>query len=167
MERVSLGVNRDRLYILARAPDTLLVVDVENANDARPKFLVVDAVPLPDGASGLQILNRDTPGEELVAVTCTATIQTQGVVVLYDAKLGEVVRQVGDVGLQPYGIAVDQRASGAARLFVTNFGDGRIAVIDIPSIARPQEARLVAYLGKRMGRDVKQGTSTCEQETNP
>jgi hypothetical protein len=161
IQRVPLGGDKDRLYILARAPDTLLIVDVENASAARPQFLVVNAVPLPDGASALQVLRRGAPGDELVAVTCTANTKTQGVLVLYDTKLGQVVRQVGDVGIQPYGLAVDQRSTGAARLFVTNFGDGRVAVIDIPSINRPQETRLVAYLGKTQGRDPKQGTSTC------
>jgi hypothetical protein len=169
IERVRLddAKDTDRLYILARAPDTLLVVDVENASAARPQLRVTNAVQLPDGASDLQLLPRGTPGNELVAVTCTATSRRLGVVILYDAKLGQVAAQVGDVGRQPFGLAVDQRATGQARLFVTNFSDGNVAVIDIPSIDRPQEARLVAYLGKRQGRDVKQGTSTCEEETQP
>ncbi|WP_224362024.1 YncE family protein [Hyalangium versicolor] len=167
VQRVSLGGDKDRLYILARAPDTLLIVDVENASAARPTFLVVNAVPLPDGASALSVLRRGAPGDELVAVTCTATTRTQGVLVLYDTKLNQVVQQVGDLGRQPYGLAVDQHDNGSARLYVTNFGDGRVAVVDIPNIARPQETRLVAYLGKRQGRDVKQGTSTCQQETEP
>ncbi len=167
IERVPLGGDKDRLYILARSPDTLLIVDVENASSARPQFFVANAVPLPGGASALKVLRRGAPGDELVAVTCTATTKTLGVLVLYDAKLGQVVRQVGDVGTQPYGLAVDQRSTGAARLFVTNFSDGRVAVIDIPSISRPQEARLVAYLGQSQGFNPKQGTSACRQETQP
>ncbi|MFL5344800.1 MAG: YncE family protein [Hyalangium sp.] len=170
--RIPLGkpeehLDKDRLYILARSPDTLLVVDVDNASSARPSFLVVSAVPLPEGASGLQILRRGDPGDELVAVTCAGTTRTLGVLVLYDTKLGQVVRQVGDVGTQPYGLAVDQRGTSAARVFVTNFGDGRVAVIDIPNIRQPQDARLVAYLGEPQGLDPKQGTSTCRQETQP
>ena len=35
----------------------------------------------------------------------------------------------------------------AARVFVSNFGDGRISVIDLPDLGRPQGARLVAHLG--------------------
>jgi hypothetical protein len=100
-------------------------------------------------------------------MTCAATTQTLGVLVLYDAKLGQVVRQVADIGTQPYGLAVDQRSSGAARLFVTDFGDGRVSVIDIPDITQPQQAFLAAYLGTTQGFDPKQGTSTCRQETNP
>lgn len=165
--RVPLGGDRDRLYILARSPDTLLVVDVNNASAALPQFLVVSAVPLPDGASALQVMPRGVPGDELVAVTCAATPLTLGVLVLYDTKLGQVVRQVGDVGTQPFGLAVDQRSNGAARVFVTNFGDGRVAVVDIPNISQPQDARLVAYLGQTQGFDPKSGTSACQKEIQP
>jgi DNA-binding beta-propeller fold protein YncE len=100
-------------------------------------------------------------------VTCTATTRIQGAVVLYDTRLGQIVKQVDDVGRQPYGIAVHRADANKARLFVTNFGDGRVAVIDIKDLANPQSAELIAYLGKRQGRDEKQGTSTCEQETEP
>jgi hypothetical protein len=160
--------DRERLYIVARAPDTLIVVDVLDASGSRPRIAVVDAVLLPDGASDARVLSRGGPGDEVVAVTSTASVRINGVVVLYDAKLGEIVAQVGDVGRQPYGLAVDQRTTGTgtqqARIYVTNFGDGRVAVIDIPNLTRPQEARLVAYLGKAQGRDEKQGTSTCQQQ---
>jgi hypothetical protein len=156
----------ERLYILARAPDSLLVVDVLGASTLRPQVSLVDSVLLPDGASSVRILPRGGPGDDLVAVSCTASILTRGVVVLYDAKLGQIVAQVDDVGRQPYGLAVDQRGT-AARLYVTNFGDGRVAVIDIPNLVEPQNAYLVAYLGRLQGRDEKQGTSTCQQESEP
>jgi hypothetical protein len=167
IQRVALGEDTDRLYILAQAPDTLLVVDVEEANSARPRFLVRSAVALPDRASDLAVMPRlggdglPLAGQELVAVTCTATTRAKGVVAFYDAKLDQIVGQVGNVGTQPYGIAVDQRGS-AARLFITNFGDGRVAVIDIPDFEQMERARLVAYLGRPQVRDEKQGTSTCE-----
>jgi len=168
MKRVALGGDRDRLYILARSPDTLLIVDVEGASSARPRFLVVSAVPLPDNASDLAVLSRfdsgsglPIPGQELVAVTCTANTRTRGVLVVYDARLDQIVKQVGDLGTQPFGLTVDQRGS-SARLFVTNFGDGRVAVIDIPSFDQMETAGLVAYLGRPLARDERQGTSTCE-----
>lgn len=168
--------DRERLYIVARGPDTLLVVDVLGARTARPTISVVNAVLLPGGASYATLIRRGSPGmnDDIVAVSCTATTRIEGAVVLYDTRLGQIVAQVDDVGRQPYGIAVHHptRTSLAepdrARLFVTNFGDGRVAVIDIPDLTNPQGASLVAYLGKRQGRDEKQGTSTCEQqETNP
>jgi DNA-binding beta-propeller fold protein YncE len=156
--------NTERLYIVARAPDTLLVVDVAESESLRPTVSVVDAVPLPDGANQLAVLNRGALGD-LVAVTATTT----GVVVLYDAALGQIVSQVDNVGLQPFGITADVDAvANQARLYVTAFGDGRVAVIDIENLAVAQNARLVAHLGARQGRDEEQGTSTCErQESEP
>jgi len=168
--------DKERLYIVARGPDVLLVVDVLGAKSAQPRISVVNAVLLPGGASYATLIRRGAPeaNDDIVAVTCTATTRIQGAVVLFDTRLGQIVAQVEDVGRQPYGIAVHHpsRTSSAetdkARLFVTNFGDGRVAVIDIPNLADPQGAELVAYLGKRQGRDEKQGTSTCEQqETEP
>jgi hypothetical protein len=156
--------NTERLYIVARAPDTLLVVDVSDPESLRPSVAVVDAVPLPDGANQLAVINRGVLGD-LVAVTATTT----GVVVLYDGALGQIVSQVDNVGLQPYGITADVDAAGnKARLYVTTFGDGRVAVIDIADLAVAQNARLVAHLGSPQGRDEEQGTSTCErQESEP
>ncbi len=156
---VSMRENTERLYIVTRFPDTLLVVDVEDPQSLRPRVAVVDAVPLPDAASQLVVIPREGLGD-LVAV---ATSSIEGVVVLYDDALGEIVAQIAQVGRQPYGIGVDRRAD-AARLYVSNFGDGRVAVIDIPNLGAAQGARLVAYLGARQGRDVDQGTSTCTQQ---
>jgi hypothetical protein len=168
--------DRERLYIVARGPDVLLVVDVLGAKSAQPRISVVNAVLLPGGASYATLIRRGAPeaNDDVVAVTCTATTRIEGVVVLYDTRLGQIVAQVEKVGRQPYGIAVHHpvRTSPAetdkARLFVSNFGDGRVAIIDIPDLTNPQGAQLTAYLGKRQGRDEKQGTSTCEpQETGP
>ncbi len=49
---------------------------------------------------------------------------------------------------------------------VAQYTIGRVAIIDIPDLDRPQNARLVARLGARQGRDARQGTSLC-QETSP
>ncbi|HVG64213.1 MAG TPA: hypothetical protein VNA24_36955 [Hyalangium sp.] len=159
--------SRERIYIVARGPDTLLVVDVLGVHRARPSISVVNAVLLPGGASYAALIRRGTSAmnDDIVAVTSTATSRTRGAVVLYDTRLGQIVKQVDDVGRQPYGIAVHHdAAANRARLFVTNFSEGRVAVIDIPDLTRPQGAELVAYLGAPQGRDEKQGTSTCEPQ---
>jgi hypothetical protein len=168
---LALNATGTRLYLVTRFPDSLLVVDIANAEGDVPKLSVVDSVPLPDAASQVQVLSRtDANGQplgDLVAVTCSASSLTSGVVAFYDANLGQLVAQVDGIGLQPYGLAVDQRRRGqtdSARLYVTTFGDGRVAVLDIPDLANPQGARLVAHIGRAQGRDTKQGTSTCEQQ---
>jgi len=137
---LALSSDEKRLYLVGRAPDTLIVVNVTETA-AGPSLKVVRAVPLPDGANELRVLPR--PGRsDLVAVTCV----TGGVLVLYDDDVGDLVAQVQGVGLQSFGLAVSMRPPGA-RLYATNFSDGRVAVIDIPDLNRPQEARIAAHLG--------------------
>lgn len=158
-----LSADESRLYVVARAPDTLLIVDVAGAETASPSLTVVNAVPLPSGADQVVLIPRDqTSGGvrrgDLVAVTCAGG----GVVALYDEEVGQVVAQVGGVGVQPFGLAVDRRGSGA-RLFASNFGDGRIAILDIPNLDTPQDMRLVAHLGAPQTLDANQGTTVCQE----
>jgi hypothetical protein len=54
-----------------------------------------------------------------------------------------------------------QEQGNAARIFVSNFGDGRVSVIDIEDLGSPQLARLVAWLGKRQDQD-QEGSNTCQ-----
>jgi YVTN family beta-propeller protein len=78
-----------------------------------------------------------------VMITCS----TAGVVVFYDDEVGNLTAQISGVGLQPYALAVDLRNTGGARVYVTNFTDGRVTVIDVPDLSRPASAKIVAFLG--------------------
>lgn len=165
LEARGLALNPDetRLYVVARSPDTLLVVDLVGANTDTPGLTIVDAVPLPDGATDVAVIPRESVAGgpqrgDLVAVTCSGA----GVLVVYDEEVGQVVAQVPGVGLQPAELSVDLRGN-AARLFTSNFGDGRIAVIDIPNLDNPQDARLVAHLGAIQQLDPNQGTTVCKE----
>ena len=106
------------------------------------------------------------PGRgDLVVVTCSSA----GSVAIYDDDVGDLVSLVGGVGVQPYGLAVDVRGN-AARIFVSNFGDGRISVIDVPELDRPQGARLVAHLGEQqlcLTRGVSSPGCVASQEVTP
>jgi hypothetical protein len=170
---VMLTVVDERVYLLARGPDTLLVLDVVNAGgtalgaEALPTVRIVSALPLPDGSSELEVIPRAVGRGNLVAVTGSG----DEAVALFDEEVGQLVSQV-EVGVgdpnqpsQPFGLAADVRGN-SARLFASTFGDGRVAVIDIPDLDRPQNARLVARLGIPQQRDPRQGTSVC-QETSP
>lgn len=139
----SLTVSSDgkRLFLVGRVPDTLLIVNLDPATGVPISF--VRGVGLPDAPNDVKVIARPGRGD-LVAVTCTAA----GSVVLYDDDVGDLVAYVAGVGTQPYGLAVDTRGN-AARLFVSNHGDGRIAVIDVPDLTRPQAAHLVAHLGEQ------------------
>jgi len=165
LEARGLALNPDetRLYVVARSPDTLLVVDLVGTGTEFPSLTVVGAVPLPDGATDVAVIPRaSTAGEprrgDLVAVTCSGA----GVVAVYDEEVGQVVAQVPGVGVQPAELSVDLRGN-AARLYTSNFGDGRIAVIDIPNLDNPQDARLVAHLGDIQVLDPDQGTTVCQE----
>jgi hypothetical protein len=162
-----LDPNRERVYLLARGPDTLLVLDVENARADLPTVRVVTALPIPAGSSEVEVIPRTIGRGNVVAVTGSGDEN----VVLFDEEVGQLVAQVlvGDQDpsqpAQPFGLTADVRGN-AARLFASTFGDGRVAVIDIPDLDRPQDARLVARLGAAQRRDPRQGTSVC-QETAP
>jgi hypothetical protein len=138
---VALSSDERRLYVIGRGPNTLVVVSIDDPTSAGPLLRVVRAVPLPSGSNEIRTIPR--PGRsDLVAVTCSAG----GLVVLYDDEVGDLVAQVQCVGLQSFGLAVSQRPPGA-RLFVSNFSDGRVAIVDIADLNRPQEARIAGYLG--------------------
>ncbi len=135
--------NGQRLFMVGRVPDSLLVTNVYNADTTYPSVAFVRGVPMVDAATDVRAIARAGQGD-LVAVSGSSI--TTGSVALYDDELGDLASVVSGVGVQPSALAVDHRGS-AARLYVGNFGDGRVAVIDVPDLSRPQSARLVAFLG--------------------
>ncbi|MFY0523734.1 YncE family protein [Archangium gephyra] len=153
-----------RLYVAVRSPDTLLIVNVQGIEKESdlPQLSVVGAVPLPDGPTQVALVPRGELRSELVLVSCSDA----GVVAIYDPDVGQVVAQVlvgersGTQSPQPFGLAVQEQGPGA-RIFVSNFGDGRVSVIDIPDLGSPQLARLVAHLGVRQ--DVGE-SAQCQEE---
>lgn len=140
---IAINDAEDRAYILARGPDTLFVVDIQNAQTDNPVLNLVHAVPLPAGANAIKLIERFGRGT-LAVITCS----TANMVVLYDDDIGQLVSLVTDVGVQPFGLAVTLQPSDGARIFVSTFGDGRIGVLDLPRLAEPQTLRLVARLGR-------------------
>lgn len=140
---IALSSDQRRVYLIGRNPDGLLVASIDDATGPAPRLQVVRANPLPAGPNELAVLSR--PGRpDLLAITCT----TAGVIALYDDEVGEVAAEVPGVGVQPFGLAVDRRGAGA-RLYVSNFQDGRVAVVDVPDLDAPRNARLVAHLGRQ------------------
>ncbi|MET0403390.1 MAG: hypothetical protein ABW123_13340 [Cystobacter sp.] len=139
-----------RLYMAVRQPDSLLILDALGTDGDSPRMSVVGSVPLPLGPTEVKLLPREGSRGALVLVSCS----NAGVVAIFDPDVGQVVAQVpvgqirGTESPQPFSLDV-QREGNAARIFVSNFGDGRISVIDIPDLTSPQTARLVAYLGSR------------------
>ena len=152
------------MYVVGRNPDILLVVDVRGARTASPSLQVVRAVPVPATPGPLQVIER--PGRGALVVL---TSQSTGSLSIYDDGLGQLATEVLGIGLQPFGLTVDRRETTAegggvvrqARIFVSNFGDGRVAVVDIPNLDQPEEARLVAHLGVRQNNVQGTQSVTC------
>jgi hypothetical protein len=140
------GIPVESLYLVGRAPDVLLRVDVDFTDPAAPTARVVRHLPLPGAPTEVVVIPRES-GSALLAISCSGA----NAVALYDENNpGSLATLVSDVGEQPYGLAVESLTAGtaeAARLYVTNFGDGRVAIIDIPDLLRPFNAKLVAHLG--------------------
>jgi hypothetical protein len=83
-----------------------------------------------------------------VVVSCSV----DGSLAFYDDDLGQISALIPGVGAVPFAITIDRRGDWA-RLYVSNFGDGRIAVVDVPfteSAAGGRFApRLVAHVGSK------------------
>ncbi len=139
---VALSSKEDRIYLLGRSPDTLVIASITDPNGSVPNVRVQRSVPLPEAPNLIATIPR--PGKsDLVMITCSSA----GVVVFYDDEVGNLTAQIAGVGLQPYAIAIDSRPTGGARVFITNFTDGRVTVIDVPDLSRPASAKIVAFLG--------------------
>ena len=119
---------------------SLVVVSISPLGNG---LAVEHAVPLPEGADLVTVIPR-AGRSDLVAIACS----TAGVLAFYDDDVGDLVAQVSGVGLQPYAIAVDLKDATGARLYVSNFTDGRVAVVDIPDLNEPKTAQIVAFLGQ-------------------
>lgn len=155
---IALGSDERRVYLLGRSPDALLVASIDDPRADSPRLQIIRGNPLPDAPNELAVLSRPGRGD-LLAITCT----NAGVLALYDDDVGDVVVQVPGVGVQPFGLAVDRRGAGA-RLYVSNFQDGRVAVIDVPDLDQPQAARLVAHLGRQQLCLIRPGDPSCSTD---
>lgn len=161
-----------RVYMVTRGPDSLVVLDINGEfpdSPLVPQITIVRQVPLPTGASELALIDRDGFGlNPLVAVTSSnnpsldniysSSLQVapnEGRLLIYDDDVGDVVAQLPQpnqvrLGTEPFAIAVqrtpDPKQTGA-RLFVSNLGDGRVAVADIADVSHPEAIQLVGWLG--------------------
>ncbi|HLT29448.1 MAG TPA: hypothetical protein VK013_05365 [Myxococcaceae bacterium] len=169
---IALSADQRRLYVIARAvdelfggnPDQLLVLNVEGADTNAPSLSIIRQVPLPALPSSLRLIER--AGSTPLALM---TMQGSESLAIYDDAVGQLVTEVLGIGLQPSQFTVDLReaddGSGGvvaqARIFISNFGDGRVAVVDLPDLRRPEDARLVAHIGQRQDVVESQQSKTC------
>ncbi len=154
---LALNAAETRLYLVARQPEpTLVVIDLGAPTSNTPTFNVVRTVPLPPGPTQAKLLERPGRGD-LLAISCGFARS----LVFYDDDRGALVSTVEDLGTEPYDLAVSPRGAGA-RLFVSNFEDGQVAVVDLPDLAHPAAARKVALIGKPQLCIARPDDANCE-----
>ncbi|HZA51877.1 MAG TPA: hypothetical protein VE549_14125, partial [Myxococcaceae bacterium] len=163
MRDVVLSADETRLFLVSRFPDVLLIVEIAGRDADLPALTVVGAVPLPAGPTQARLIPRGAGHRSLVAIACTDSNS----VALYDDAAGQLANVIASgIGAQPFGIAVHAPPNApGARLFVSNFGDGRISVIDIPDIHAPSDARVVALLGPSHRCVTDPSASECTGDT--
>jgi hypothetical protein len=166
---IALSSDESRLYMLGRltpyviGSDQLIIASIKDPTGMTTgtQVNVIRAVPLCDEPQEVRTVPR-AGRSDLVVVTCSGgSVAAQGgataagFLVLYDDDVGNLVGQVPNVGLQPDSLAIDERPAGTCpnpaascmRVFVSNFTDGRVAMIDVTDTTRPQEAHIVGWLG--------------------
>ena len=165
---LALASDESEVFVLSRNPDALLVMSARGTDTDAPVLSLTHVELLPLGAS--QVVSLDKPsGGRVVFVTCLgtqsydATGQAQGSLIVYDSKAGQPVATLTGFGFAPYGLAVQPIGPGA-RFYVGLFGEGRIAVVDVPNLENPEDIRLVARLGTSHVCTVNPGSRGC---TNP
>ena len=149
MRDVVVSADERRLFLVTRAPDELLVLEISNPLSDAPGLALVGNIPLPAGPDQARLIPREAGRGSLVAVSCS----TADSVAFYDDETGDLATVVSGLGFQPFGLAVQAPATCTAkpcgaRVFVTHFGDGRVSVIDIKDVDAPADANVIAVLGQ-------------------
>jgi len=153
---IQLSTSGDRAFALVRNPDSLVVLRISGTT---PQGLLIhpsSVAPLPPGPTELLPIHRvspsGTPIGDLVAISCADS----STLAFYDDELGTVTAALANIGNEPFAIVGALRTVGVGaaaqvlpgiRLFVTDFGSGQIAVVDVPDLSDARSAQVVAFIG--------------------
>jgi hypothetical protein len=157
---LAMRADESRIYLATLQPSTLMIIDVNAPTSDVPLLTVTKSIPVPGGPNAVRLIERGGGLGDVVAITC----QDDGSVAFYDDDIGGLALIVEGVGLTPYDLAVDLRPEqNVARLFTSNFDDGRVAVIDaaLGGRGRPVGARLVATIGLQQGCIIQTDNQNC------
>ncbi|HVE87333.1 MAG TPA: hypothetical protein VND93_30965 [Myxococcales bacterium] len=167
---LALTADETEVFLVARRPDALLVYQARGMQTDLPVLALVHSELLPVGASQVRLIDKPSGGH-LAFVTTLGTQSydavgpSQGALFVFDDTAGRVVAELDGIGFQPYGLAIQPVGAGA-RVYVGLFGEGRIAVVDVPDLDQPEGAHLVARLGTSHVCVVNPGALGCS-ETSP
>jgi hypothetical protein len=131
------GQGGDVGYFMNREPPTVTVVDTSLDATGTPRNQVTGATDI--CREGAAMAAADTGDGERLFVTCFQ----DGELYVVDPRAGAEVEAVTQVGRGPFGIVA---APGRGRLYVANFFDNSVAVVDLTSGA-PTQYRVVLRFG--------------------
>jgi hypothetical protein len=153
---LALSSSKDRVFALSIGPDSLVVLRIDGTAPTSLLIHPSSVVPLPNGPSEMVVIPRTAPNGspvgDLVAVSCPGA----NVLAFYDDEIGSVTAALPGVGDEPFAVSTAPRTLGTGpsatllpgvRLFVTAFGSGQVAVVDLPDPLDATTARVIAMLG--------------------
>jgi YVTN family beta-propeller protein len=138
---IAFGAGGNRAYVAVRAPATLQAYDTSLDAQGAPKNQLIGATDTCRQASTVVVGDLGGQVGERVFVACYQS----GEVYVIDARQGLRVESVITVGRGPYGMAL---ASAEKLLFVTNFLEDSVAVVDADP-ASPTAYHVILRLGVR------------------
>lgn len=164
---IQISGDGNSLYLATRHPDALATLDVQRIRTAdegscvvvppvpedfrcpdtggqRPVVINVGLVATSKGPGQLAVIARELPGggtSDLVLLT------TQDGLDFVDTRTGVLAARITEVGSAPSSVVV-RPGGGSYRIYVTSYGRGTLAVVDLADPFRPDLARVVARLGK-------------------
>jgi len=164
---IALSSDERLVFLAGRQPsgvtgsDHLVVASISDPLSDAPVVSVQRIIPIPAEPLMVKTIPRGPGRQDLVVVACGFQA---GSLAIYDEERLNVVAQVDGIGLQASSIAIDVRPNGpatGARIYVSAFTDGRVAVVDVPNLNRPEDARIVAHLGAQQPCITRPRDFTC------
>jgi DNA-binding beta-propeller fold protein YncE len=135
---MAFSADGNRLYLLNRRPPTLQILDTSLGPTGVPRNALIGAVDVCRQASSVTVV--DSGDGERAYLTCFQ----DGQIYVVDPRGRGRVEDIVTVGGGPYGVAA---APGGQRLYVTNYLEDTIAVIDLTP-GSPTRNRVVLRIGE-------------------
>ncbi|MFT7581178.1 MAG: hypothetical protein ACI9MR_002852 [Myxococcota bacterium] len=124
---LAVSVDGTRLYASYRAPDSVVVIDIGQDVSGSAADRVIAKIPVSNNPGDIVVVAGATLADERVYVAC----YSENLIEVIDPNLGVVVDSIR-TGRGPFGLAhIENTAAGINRLYVTNFLDESVGVIEL------------------------------------
>ncbi len=129
----------------------LAVYDLTETSFGVPAMKLLRVIPTCPGSGQVRILPARPGMLALVALTC----DQEGTLLIYDDEARTIAARIALdpgsgrplLGRQPFGLAVEDRGGGRARLYAASFGQSWVNVIEVDTVT-PGDAAMVKRIGR-------------------